>query len=121
MKKLTLLALLTALLLAFAFTGCSKEDTAEKADASGEKIKAIELSYSIFFPPTHIQTKTAEAWAEEVEKRTDGAVKITLYPGGALTKAPQCYDGVVNGISDIGMSCFAYTPGKFPLLEGLDL
>jgi TRAP-type C4-dicarboxylate transport system substrate-binding protein len=83
--------------------------------------KAIELTYSIFFPPTHIQAKTAEAWAREVEKRTNNRVKITTYPGGTLTPAQQCYEGVVNGISDIGMSCFAYTLGRFPLLEGLDL
>jgi TRAP-type C4-dicarboxylate transport system substrate-binding protein len=38
-----------------------------------------------------------------------------------LTKADQCYEGVVKGISDMGMSCFAYTRGRFPLLEGLDL
>jgi TRAP-type C4-dicarboxylate transport system substrate-binding protein len=38
-----------------------------------------------------------------------------------LTAAPQCYEGVVNGISHLGMSCFVYTPGRFPLLEGLDL
>ncbi len=44
-----------------------------------------------------------------------------MYPGGSLSKAPQVYEGVVNGISDIGMSCFAYTRGRFPLLEGLDL
>ena len=28
---------------------------------------------------------------------------------------------MLNGISDLGMSCFAYTPGRFPLLEALDL
>jgi TRAP-type C4-dicarboxylate transport system substrate-binding protein len=83
--------------------------------------KPIELSYSIFFPPTHIQCITADAWAREIEKRTNGKVKITLYPAGQLTKAPQCYEGVVNDISDIGMSCFAYTLGRFPLLEGIDL
>jgi TRAP-type C4-dicarboxylate transport system substrate-binding protein len=87
----------------------------------GKKAEVIELSYSIFFPPTHIQCTTAEAWAQEVEKRTAGRVKITLYSGGTLTAAPQCYEGVVNGISDLGMSCFAYTSGRFPLLEGLDL
>ncbi len=81
----------------------------------------IELSYSIFFPPTHIQCKTAMDWAKEIETRTNGRVKISVFPGGTLTKAPQVYDGVVNGISDIGMSCFAYTRGRFPLLEGLDL
>jgi TRAP-type C4-dicarboxylate transport system substrate-binding protein len=83
--------------------------------------KPIELNYSIFFPPTHIQTKTAEAWAKEIETRTQGRVKITIFAGGALTPAPQVYEGVINGISDLGMSCFAYTPGRFPLLEGLDL
>jgi TRAP-type C4-dicarboxylate transport system substrate-binding protein len=95
--------------------GCGQQEAGDTTQ------KPIELSYSIFFPPSHIQCKTAEAWAAEVEKRTDGRVKITTYPGGSLTKAPQCYDGVVKGISDIGMSCFAYTRGRFPLLEGLDL
>ncbi|OQA24760.1 MAG: C4-dicarboxylate-binding periplasmic protein precursor [Verrucomicrobia bacterium ADurb.Bin345] len=99
--------------------GCGKAKAPE-AQAQ-EPVKPIELSYSIFFPPSHIQAKTAEEWSREVEKRTGGRVKITTYPGGSLTKAPQCYDGVVNGISDIGMSCFAYTLGRFPLLEGLDL
>jgi len=94
------------------FSGCGQQQTGEQP---------IELSYSIFFPPTHIQCKTAEAWAREVEKRSGGKVKIQLHPGGALTAAPQVYEGVVNGISDIGMSCFAYTRGRFPLLEGLDL
>lgn len=100
-----------------------KADTSAQAEKKSEpeNIEPIELSYSIFFPPTHIQYKTAEAWAKAVEERTNGQVKITLYPGGTLTKAPQVYEGVVNGISDIGMSCFAYTRGRFPFLEGLDL
>ncbi len=85
------------------------------------KEKKVRLSYSIFFPPSHAQCKAGEAWAKEIEKRSNGQVEITVYPGGTLTKAPQVYDGVVNGISDIGMSCFAYTRGRFPLLEGLDL
>ena len=91
---------------------------AKKGEAPQEVYK---FSYSIFFPPTHIQCKTADDWAKEIEKRSGGRVVITTYPGGSLTKAPQCYDGVVNGISDLGMSCFAYTRGRFPLLEGLDL
>jgi TRAP-type C4-dicarboxylate transport system substrate-binding protein len=60
-------------------------------------------------------------WAKEVEKRTKGRVKITIFPGGTLTAADKCYDGVVKGISDIGMSCFAYTRGRFPLTEVADL
>jgi TRAP-type C4-dicarboxylate transport system substrate-binding protein len=83
--------------------------------------KPTEFSYSIFFPATHKHTVLAGEWAKEVEKRTEGRVKITLFPGGTLTPAPTCYDGVVKGISDIGMSVLAYTKGKFPLTEVIDL
>lgn len=98
----------------------SGADAAEGAKAAKTE-KVIELNYSIFFPATHIQAQTAAEWAEEIGNRTDGRVTINMFPGGTLTQAPQCYEGVVNGISDIGMSVFAYTRGKFPLLEGLDL
>lgn len=91
------------------------------AYAKAPEKKVIELSYSIFFPPTHEQCKAGEAWAREIEKRTSGAVKINIFPGGTLTKAESCYDGVVSGISDLGMSCFAYTRGRFPVMEAADL
>ncbi|MBW2649672.1 MAG: TRAP transporter substrate-binding protein [Deltaproteobacteria bacterium] len=91
------------------------------AAGSQGKEKVTELTYSIFFPPTHSQCKAAVSWAEEIEKRSDGRIKITIFPGGTLTKANQCYDGVVKGISDIGMSCFAYTRGRFPVMAAVDL
>jgi len=92
-------------------SGCGK---------SGDK-STVNLTYSVFFPPTHVQCKLADEWAKEIGRRSDGRVKITVYPGGSLTKAPQCYDGVVTGVSDIGQSVFAYSKGRFPLVEGLDL
>lgn len=81
----------------------------------------IKLTYSCFFPPTHIQSKLAESWCREVEKRTDGKVKVEYYPGGTLTKAAQCYDGAVTGLSDIGFSVLAYTRGRFPVMSAVDL
>jgi TRAP-type transport system periplasmic protein len=81
----------------------------------------IKLNYSIFFPAPHKNTVLATEWAQEVEKRTNGAVKITIFPGGTLTPADKCYDGVVNGLSDIGMSVLGYTRGRFPLTEVIDL
>jgi TRAP-type C4-dicarboxylate transport system substrate-binding protein len=80
-----------------------------------------ELNYSIFFPATHGHTLLATEWAKEVEKRTNGAVKITVFPGATLTPADQTYDGVVKGIADIGMSVLSYSKGRFPLTEVLDL
>jgi len=83
--------------------------------------KPIELTYSIFFPAPHKNTVLATQWAEEINKRTNGRVKITMFPGGTLTPADKCYDGVVKGLSDIGMSVLAYTKGRFPLTEVIDL
>jgi len=79
------------------------------------------LTYSVSFPPTHGQSKAAADWAKEIEKRTNGRVKINVFSSGTLTPADQTYDGAVKGISDIGMSCFAYTRGRFPVMEVLDL
>lgn len=85
------------------------------------KAEPVKLSYSNFFPPTHIQSQLAEAWCREVEKQSGGAVVIEYYPGGTLTKAKDIYDGVVQHISDIGMSALGYTKGRFPVLSGVDL
>lgn len=123
---LIILVVFAGAAVTFGCKGDEEQKVSEDSGAKSEKSskteeKPIELNYSIFFPASHLQAKTAYAWAEEIEKRTDGRVKINMFAGGTLTKAPQCYEGVVNGISDIGMSVFAYTRGKFPLLEGLDL
>ncbi|PIP47591.1 MAG: C4-dicarboxylate ABC transporter substrate-binding protein [Deltaproteobacteria bacterium CG_4_8_14_3_um_filter_51_11] len=78
------------------------------------------FTYSTFFPPTHIQTKVPEAWAKEIETLSKGQIKIQIFPGGSLTPAPQIYDGVVKGISDFGLSVFAYSPGRFPVVSAVD-
>jgi len=112
MKKVFLDLLLLATALIFV-GGCGKSD----AGAA----KSFKLTYSVFFPPTHVQCKLSDEWAAEIERRSEGRVKITVFSGGSLTKAPQCYQGVVDGVSDIGQSAFAYSRGRFPLIEGVDL
>jgi TRAP-type C4-dicarboxylate transport system substrate-binding protein len=91
------------------------------ATLSVAQAATTQLTYSIFFPSTHGQAKAGESWAQEIEKGTNGQVKINVLAGGTLTPADQCFDGVVKGISDIGMSVFAYTRGRFPMIEVLDL
>ena len=87
------------------------------------KIEAasVKLTYSNFFPPGHIQSKLAESWCKEVEARTNGQVVVDYFPGQTLTKARQVYDGVVEGLSDVGFSVLAYTRGRFPVLAAVDL
>lgn len=81
----------------------------------------IKLTYNNYLPPTHIGSRVSEAWCKEVEKRTNGEVTIMHFSGGQLLPGPKVYDGVVQGIADIGFSNLAYTRGRFPEMEMCDL
>ena len=106
MKKITIITFLI-----FCFTALSAFNVTAKT----------QLSYANFFPPTHIQSQLAESWCREVEKRTNGEIIINYFPAGTLTKAPQTYDGVVQGIADIGMTVLAYSRGRFTVASAIDL
>lgn len=79
------------------------------------------FSYSVFFPSTHIHAVLAQEWADELAKRSQGRIKVDVFPGGVLSSAAENYESVKKGVSDLGMSCFAYSRGLFPMIEGLDL
>ena len=81
----------------------------------------VSLKYSNFLPPLHAHSVLIDQWCKELEKRTDGRVKVRQFAGNTLTTANQTYDGVVKGITDIGLSILSYTPGRMPLTEVLTL
>lgn len=83
--------------------------------------KPIELRWCTFFPPAHPLFPMSQKWGGEIEKLTGGQVKFTYFPGGTLLKGNEIYDGILKGTVDIGMSCFAYTRGRFPVMEAVDL
>jgi TRAP-type C4-dicarboxylate transport system substrate-binding protein len=83
--------------------------------------KVVKINYSTFWATTHRFFQLDEEWCKEIEKRTNGTVKITPFAGGTLTPFPQTYDSVVKGIADMGESVLAYTKGRFPLMEVTDL
>jgi TRAP-type transport system periplasmic protein len=83
--------------------------------------KVISLRMADFNPSTTLLGQTLQAWAKEVEKRTNGRVKITIYPGGTLIPVTQMYDGVTKELADIGHGIFSYIKGRFPLTEVIDL
>jgi TRAP-type transport system periplasmic protein len=81
----------------------------------------IKLKFANFFPPTH---KNAVVWGEftqEMNKKSGGKVEISYYPGGTLLTAPKMAAGVVTGIADIGLAHFAYSRGRFPVMEAVEL
>ncbi len=83
--------------------------------------KPIELRWATFFPPAHPLFPMSQSWGSEIEAATGKQVKFTYFPGGTLLKGNEIYDGVLKGTVDIGMSVFAYTRGRFPVMEAVDL
>ena len=87
------------------------------ATGAASSSKPINLTFSTIFPMVHLQAKLNQYFCDEIEKRANGRVKITLYPGSTLTSATKNFEGVVKGLSDIGMSCPLYAAGRFPVSE----
>lgn len=81
----------------------------------------VELSWSNYFPVPAKQTKICEEFIKDIEAKTNGRVKFSYFPAGTLLTAPKIYDGVVQGIADIGLSNLSYTYGRFNVTELLDL
>jgi len=113
-KKILLIPLALLLAISLVAAGCAAPAPAP--------VKPIELSWTIPWPVVHFVNSTQiPAWVADLEERTEGRVKITLHHGGTLIGATETYAGVVDGIADIGLSCFAYTPGRFPQMMLVEL
>ncbi|HZK28380.1 MAG TPA: TRAP transporter substrate-binding protein [Thermoclostridium sp.] len=107
--------LIVALLFALAIqTSCMGSVQAQKEGT-------IKLKLASFFPGTHpAETELVQGWAQAIEKATEGRVIITSYPGETLLKAADIYNGVVDGIADMGLSSFSYNSGRFPEMEAFE-
>lgn len=80
---------------------------------------SITLRYSNMFPSSDPLSIVAEDWGKEVEKRTEGAVRVKYYPASTLTPPSQTYESVVKGVVDVGNALMGYSKGRFPLMAGL--
>lgn len=89
--------------------------------ANAQSQQPIKLSMSNYLPIKFSATPVIGAFCEELGKRTNGRVQVTYYPGGTLTTGPKVYDGIINQVSDMGISHIGYTRGRFPITEMLDL
>jgi len=67
------------------------------------KEKTWTLKLSIEVPEmAPLCKKGFKPWAEEVEKATNGRVKIQIYPSGTLCKVGDMLDAVESGLADLG-------------------
>jgi TRAP-type C4-dicarboxylate transport system substrate-binding protein len=77
----------------------------------------IKLKFANFFPIPSYQNKVLEEFCRDLEKRTDGQVKVDYYGGGSLLSSTAMFDGIVSGTTDIGYTHVYYTPGRMLVTE----
>ncbi len=113
MKIRILILVLVVLSLLFGVQAIRPDTAAAQA--------TITLTYANFPPATTFPCVQMERWSKEVEKRTNGKVKVQTFPGGTLLPAKNIFDGVITGTADIGNFAMSYQPGRFPVSEAVDL
>jgi TRAP-type C4-dicarboxylate transport system substrate-binding protein len=119
-RNLILVGFILAGLLAI-LTGCGSSATTTSTAAPAAEVKPIELKLAHAWANTHLMHKVIQTWADDVNKETQGRVKITIYPGGALSTAAQLYDTAATGVADMVWMLHGYTPGKFPVSSVIEL
>jgi TRAP-type C4-dicarboxylate transport system substrate-binding protein len=91
------------------FSACEKEIPPEEV---------VELKFATFRPPTDPQS---EVWItpmlQEIEERTNGQVKFTVYWSEALGASRDQYTLVKDGVADMTDFAGAWVPGKFVLSD----
>jgi len=61
-------------------------------------------------------------WAAAVEEQSGGRIDVEIYPAMQLGGAPPAlYDQIRDGVIDCGWALPAYTPGRFPESEAMEL
>ncbi len=119
------------LMLVMAGFGCDPVDEPEEeVDEPEEEVDEpeeeepaydpITLSYAFFAPAGTFPGVQMQEWADRLEERTGGLVTVNTFPGGELLGPFNMFDGVLEGVADIGLSCPSYEPGRFPLIELAD-
>jgi TRAP-type C4-dicarboxylate transport system substrate-binding protein len=83
--------------------------------------KTITLKYASPVPPKSWVGGQQQWWASELEKRTNGRVKVQFFWMGSLVEWKDGLHGVASGICDIANPCSTYHPSEFPSYILLDM
>ena len=85
--------------------------------AGAARAQTVELKVSHYLPPNHQMHRTLEAWSEDLARRSDGRLKLTVFPAAQMGPMARQYDLARTGVADIAFFLHGALPGRFPLTE----
>ncbi|MBN1189101.1 MAG: TRAP transporter substrate-binding protein DctP [Dehalococcoidales bacterium] len=132
MKKWYFIPLCILLATVFILSGCGGSTTtapAVQATASAAQAPApaatsaapakpaetVIIKYGHDMPPNVAPPTGLNWWAEEVTKRTDGRVKVEMYPASSLVPQSSSVDAVRSGVADMYFLSITSWRKQFPL------
>lgn len=84
--------------------------------------KVYQISFTTAYMDKHPTVRNGfNPWIKEVDKLSNGRLKITYFNPNTLAPAREAFDATVSGMIDIGSGYGGQTPGKFPLADALAL
>lgn len=91
--------------------------------AGSAQAETITLKVAHFLPSTsNAQLNIIEPWCEQLRQESGDRLKCQLYPSMQLGGTPaKLADMARNGVADIVWTAPAYSAGKFPRVEALEL
>lgn len=120
--KRYLTVVLVVVTIALIVAGCAPSQTpaapttpATSPAATPTPAKSIELKLATLWPK-HAANTVAEWYTTELEKRTQGRVKMTVYPG-TLGTAGELIGNVQKGVADIGVVFPSFSAGQLPMWD----
>jgi len=106
------------MIVALALAGCGSQPA---APAQQNTQQVIELKFHHHDPPGSAIGQFFDAWAKDIGVKSNGRLKITVYPGASLGPPAQAYNMVTTGVCDIAWGAVAILPGQFPGTEIMHL
>ena len=91
------------------------------AGAAQAQDKKVNLRISLWVPPSHPLVQSVRDWAADMTKDSGGTITATLFPAEQLGKAFDHYDMARDGIADVTWVNPGYQPGRFPIVNAVQL
>jgi TRAP-type C4-dicarboxylate transport system substrate-binding protein len=80
----------------------------------------VTLKYSAPGPPALFQSVLMQRFLDDIEAASNGLITIETFYGGSLLAAGATYDGIMDGVADIGYDQASYNVGRYPIIETLE-
>ncbi len=98
-RKMTILAaLLMSVMMIVVFTACGGSGG---GDSEGSGDPTYDLKMATVHPAEHADTIAAQEAADEIAEKTNGDIKITIYPSAQLGDYTQVYEEIMKGTVDM--------------------